>query len=279
MPTWLVVIEPYRSPFDLKLGEIWRFRELVALFVWRDVVVQYKQTVLGPLWYVLQPLLTSCAFAFVFGTVARITTNGVPPLLFYLCSIACWNYFAECIAMTADTFRQNEQVFSKVYFPRVAMPISACLSNLVKVAIQFLLFVVACGVYVLHGGTLQPRLTLLLVPGYILIVGTIGLGGGLLTAALTRKYRDLAYLMKFGVQVLMYLTAVAYPLSALDERYQTLLRLNPLSNALEAVRHACLNAGQFDVLWLGYSAAVAVIVLLIGFVAFNAAERSVIDTL
>ncbi|HLF73848.1 MAG TPA: ABC transporter permease, partial [Anaerolineales bacterium] len=239
-------IESQRSLFDLRLGELWRYRDLVMLFVRRDFVAVYKQTVLGPLWYLIQPLLTTLTFTFIFGRVASLPTDGLPQFLFYMSGTVLWAYFAECLNKTANTFVQNYQLFGKVYFPRLAVPVSVLISNLITFAIQLALFVVIMLFFILNGSDVRPNLWLLLVPALVLMMAGLGLGLGIIISSLTTKYRDLRFLVTFGVQLLMYATPVIYPVSAIPERFQWVILANPMTSIVEAFRYAFLGAGTVD---------------------------------
>ena len=271
-------IEPQRSLFDLRLGELWRYRDLVMLFVRRDFVAVYKQTVLGPLWYLIQPLLTTLTFTFIFGRVASLPTDGLPQFLFYMSGTVLWAYFAECLNKTANTFVQNYQLFGKVYFPRLAVPVSVLISNLITFAIQLGLFVVIMLFFMLKGSDVRPNLWLLLVPALVLMMAGLGLGLGIIVSSLTTKYRDLRFLVTFGVQLLMYATPVIYPVSAIPERFQWIILANPMTSIVEAFRYAFLGAGTVDLGHLLYSFGFMLAVVLLGSVIFNRVEQTFMDT-
>jgi lipopolysaccharide transport system permease protein len=276
---WHQVIVPKRSFLQIDLKEIWRYRDLVSLFVRRDFVANYKQTIMGPLWFFIQPLLTTLIFVVIFFRVAGLSTDGVPPILFYLGGLALWNYFSDCFTKTADTFKANEQIFGKVYFPRLVVPISIVLSNLVKFGIQFLLFAVAYIYFISTGAEVAPNLYALLFPAIVLVMALFSLGCGLIISSLTTKYRDLYYLLTFGVQLLMYATPVIYPISMVSEKYRGLLMLNPLSSMIEAFKFGFLGQGYFSWFYLGYSLLVTVFVLLFGVLIFNRTEQNFMDTI
>ncbi len=276
---WSMIIEPQRHWLDLRLGELWRYKDLVMLFVRRDFVSVYKQTVLGPLWYLIQPLLTTITFTVIFGRVASLPTDGLPQFLFYMSGTVVWSYFAACLTKTSETFVQNANLFGKVYFPRLAVPVSILISNLVTFLIQFGMFLIFVLYFVLRGTTVHPNwLWIALSPILILIMAGLGLGFGIIISSLTTKYRDLRFLVSFGVQLLMYATPVIYPVSSIPERFQWIIQINPMSPILEAFRFAFLGAGTVNVNHLSYSFAFMVAVVLIGGVVFNRVEQTFLDT-
>lgn len=272
------VISPRRSLFDFKLDEVWHYRDLFLLFIKRDITVSYKQTVLGPLWFFIQPLLTTAMFLLVFGRIARISTDGVPPVLFYLGGITVWNYFSECLRLTSDTFVKNAGMFGKVYFPRIIAPLSIVSSNLVKFAIQFLLFLVVLFFYYYTDKSINPNITLVLLPLYIVILATLALGFGLVISAMTTKYRDLTFLIQFGVQLWMYATPVIYPITQIPEKYRWAIMANPVSSVVENFKYSFTGAGNFHLSGMVYSGVFAVIILLIGVAVFNRTEKTFMDT-
>ena len=275
---WDLIIRPKTAWFDLHLSDLWRYRDLTLLFVWRDFVAQYKQTILGPLWHLIQPLFTTALFTLVFGRVAKLSTDTLPPVLFYLAGVTCWNYFAECVNRTSATFIQNAAIFGKVYFPRLCVPVSVALSNIIKFAIQFALFLVFVGYYYAQGAAIRPNIYLLLTPLLLLIMAALGLGLGIIVSALTTKYRDLQVLVTFGVQLLMFVTPVIYPVSMVSQQYRWLILANPMSALVETFRYAFLGAGTVELWHLVYSAGVTVVILCIGVVLFNHVERTFMDT-
>lgn len=275
---WTEIIEPRTRLLDLGLGEVWRYRDLVLLFVRRDFVATYKQTVLGPLWFFIQPLLTTLTFMLIFGRVAKLSTDGLPMMVFYLAGITIWNYFAQTLTATSTVFRDNANIFGKVYFPRLTMPLSIVISNLIRFAIQFSLFLVVWLYYLVQGNVLQPNALIMLTPLLIAIMGLLSLGLGMIFSALTTKYRDLAMLLAFGVQLLMYATPVIYPLSSLPPQYQWIVLANPMSSIVETFRYAFLGSGTFSWVYLGYSFAVTIGILFIGAVVFNKVQKSFTDT-
>lgn len=275
---WTEIIEHRRKLLDLRLDELWRYRDLVIMFVRRDFVANYKQTILGPLWFFLQPLLTSLIYILIFGRIAGLSTDGLPMMVFYLAGITVWNYFAETLTKTATVFKDNAQIFGKVYFPRITMPVSIVIANLVRFFIQFSLFIAILIFHLAKSDAIQPNYYILLTPVLIILMGLLALGFGMIISALTTKYRDLIYLMTFGVQLLMFATPVIYPLSSIGEKYKMLILANPMTSIVETFRYAFLGSGSFSWAYLGYSAGFAVFVLLAGMIIFNKVERSFTDT-
>lgn len=278
-PNWTEVIEPRGSLFQLRLRDVWNYRDLLTLLVRRDFVATYKQTILGPLWFFIQPLFTTITYTFIFGQVAGLSTDGVPKMLFYMAGITLWNYFAECLNKTSTVFRDNASVFGKVYFPRLVMPLSIVVSNLIKLGIQFALFLGFMVYFFLDGASIQLQWALLpLLPVLVLIVAAQGLGFGMIISSMTTKYRDLVFLLQFGVQLLMYATPVIYPLSSIPEQYQWIISLNPMTAMIEIFRHIFLGSGSLDMGLLLYSTLFSVGVMLLGTVIFNRVERDFMDT-
>jgi lipopolysaccharide transport system permease protein len=272
-------IEAQRSLFDLRLGELWRYRDLVMLFVRRDFVAVYKQTILGPLWYLIQPLMTAIIFTFIFGNIASLPTDGLPQFLFYMSGTVVWSYFAECLNKTSNTFVQNASLFGKVYFPRMAVPVSILISNLITFLIQFVLLIAFILYFVLRGTSIQPNwLWIALSPILILMMAGLGLGLGIIISSLTTKYRDLRFLITFGVQLLMYATPVIYPISSIPERLRWIILANPMTPIVEAFRYAFLGAGTVDVSHLLYSFTFMLVIVLLGIVIFNRVEQTFMDT-
>jgi lipopolysaccharide transport system permease protein len=278
---WLFEIVPKNKFFSLHLKEVWRYRDLLLLFVKRDVVTVYKQTILGPLWYLIQPLLTAITFTIIFNNVAGISTGAIPPFLFNLAGILVWNYFTSCLTSTSDTFRANANIFGKVYFPRLIVPISVVLSNLVKFLIQFAIFVVFYVYFVSTGTKMDLQITVLLFPFLILIMGFLGLGLGMLISSLVTKYRDFTFLIGFGVQLLMYLSAVMYPIDLVKEKMPSLAWLvayNPLAYIIETSRYLLLGVGEVSLFGILYVVIITMFVFLLGLLVFNKTEKSFIDT-
>ncbi len=276
---WDLVMEPEARLFDLRLRELWQYRDLLWLFVRRDLVAVYKQTVLGPLWFFLQPLLTTVVFTVIFAGVAKLPTNGTPPMLFYLAGTVPWNYFAACLQRISNTFIHNAGIFGKVYFPRLVVPVSVVISTLIQFLIQMLLFACIWGWYLVAGKELDPQWWLIpvMTPVLLLLMGALGLGSGILVSALTTKYRDFTFLVTFGVQLLMYATPVIYPLSMVSPRWKWLVELNPMTAPVEAFRAIYLG-GTVPWTALGLSVAVTLGILCMGTVIFNRVERTFMDT-
>lgn len=278
---WLFEIRPKNNFFSLNLKEVWQYRDLLFLFVKRDIVTVYKQTVLGPLWYLIQPLFTSVIFTIIFNNMAGINTGTVPPFLFNLAGITVWNYFTACLTGTSDTFRSNASIFGKVYFPRVIVPLSIVISNLLKFGIQCFIFIVFYLFYYFKGSAISLNLTIVFFPFLILLMGLLGLGLGMLISSLVTKYRDFNHLIGFGVQLLMYLSAVMYPMALLKEKlpsYGWLVQYNPLAYIIETARYMLLNIGRVSVLGLIYTLIITITVFFIGLLVFNKTEKSFIDT-
>jgi lipopolysaccharide transport system permease protein len=275
---WDLVIRPKRHLLDVNLQELWAYRDLASLFVQRDIVTVYKQTILGPLWFVLQPILTTLVFAVVFGNIAQISTDGLPAILFYMSGIVLWNYFAESLTRTSSTFTANAHIFGKVYFPRLVVPISIVISNLIKFLIQFCLFLVIWLWYWVMTDSVHPNLWILANGYCLLLMAGLGLGFGVLFSSLTTKYRDLTFLLTFGIQLGMYATPIIFPMSSLSERYRAILWWNPLSHIVETFKYGFLGAGQADVLGLAYSTTFTVLTLTLGILVFNRTEQTFMDT-
>lgn len=276
---WDLVIEPQSNLLDLKLKEVWRYRDLLVLFVRRDIVSFYKQTILGPLWFFIQPIFTTIVFIFIFGNLAGLSTDGLPQPLFYLAGITSWNYFADCLNKTSTVFRDNSAIFGKVYFPRIVMPLSIVLSNLLRYGIQMLLFLAALIYYLISGLTISLDFHLLLFPVFIITMAMQGLGLGMIVSALTTKYRDLAFLLTFGVQLLMYATTVIYPLSSLSGKLYYLVAINPMTFVIEGIRKSLLGIGVFDSYTLAYTIISSSLILLFGLLIFNKVEKDFVDTI
>jgi lipopolysaccharide transport system permease protein len=275
---WTTVIRPRRSLLDLRLGELWQCRDLISLFVWRDFVAVYKQTILGPLWHIIQPLLTTLTFTLIFGQVAQLSTDGAPQFLFYMSGTVIWMYFSTCLTKTATTFVSNSSLYGKVYFHRLSIPISVVISNLISFAIQFGVFLFFLGVYAARGQVVAPNAWILLTPLLLVMLAGLGLGFGIIVSALTTRYRDLVQLVAFGVQLWMYATPVVYPVSIVPARFQWVLLINPVAPIVESFRYAFLGSGTVSLAHLSYSAAFTVAVLAVGTVLFNRVEQTFMDT-
>lgn len=275
---WDLVVKPYNKWYNLRLREILRYKDLLLLFVRRDFVAVYKQTILGPVWFFLQPIITAITFTVIFSYLARIPTGGLPPILFYLCAITLWNYFSDTLVKTSDTFTANSNIFGKVYFPRMIVPLSVVLSNLIKLSVQLLLFLSVWIYYLITDNRVHPNTALLLVPFLILLMGFMGLSFGIIISSMTTKYRDLKFLVGFGVQLLMYASPIVYPLSMVPEKYQWIILANPLTSIIETFKYAFLGVGEFDAMNLLYSLLFTVLLFFIGLVVFHKVEKSFMDT-
>ncbi|WP_178989005.1 ABC transporter permease [Winogradskyella schleiferi] len=278
---WLYTISSKRKLIDFNFKEIWRYRDLLFLFVKRDVVTVYKQTVLGPLWYLIQPLFTALTFTLIFNKVANIETGTVPPFLFNLAGVSIWNYFNTCLTATSDTFTTNAAIFGKVYFPRIIMPLSIIISNLLKFGIQLLIFIAFYVFYYVSGADIHLNSGILFFPLEVLFMGLLGLGFGMIISSLVTKYRDLKFLVSFGAQLLMYVSAVMYPLALMREKLPKIawiVEYNPLAYIVETTRYMLLSTGTFS--WFGvlYTVAVTLFILFLGIIIFNRTEKTFIDT-
>lgn len=276
---WTEVIEPKASLFQINLSELLRYRDLVMLLVRRDLVAVYKQTILGPLWFVIQPILTSIMFIVVFNNVAKIGTDGIPPLLFYMAGTTLWQYFADCLMKVSTVFTDNAPIFGKVYFPRLVMPFSIILSNLIKFSIQFGLFLIVWLFFLIKGENVHPNWFMLMVPILLVMVAMIAIGTGMIISSLTTKYRDLQFLLTFCIQLLMYATPVIYPMSLVSaKKIGWIIRVNPLSSIIETFRYAFTGSGEFHSYYFAYSAVFAIVVMVFGMAIFNKTEKSFMDT-
>ncbi len=280
--TWLYEISSKKKVLDLNLKEVWRYRDLIILFVKRDITTVYKQTILGPLWFLIQPLFTSIIFTLVFNNMGNISTGNVPPFLFNLAGITAWNYFTSCLTGTSNTFRTNAGIFGKVYFPRVIMPISITISNLMKFGIQLFILIAFYTYYLFQGNALSPNIYLFLAPLYIIMMALLGLGLGMIISSMTTKYRDLNVLIGFAVSLLMYLSAVPYPLSEAHKKFPPFVAdfvtYNPLTQIIEGFRFMLLDIGIFS--WFGftYTLVLSIVLFFIGLAIFNRTEKTFIDT-
>jgi lipopolysaccharide transport system permease protein len=278
--SWDIELKPRNSLFDVNLGELWTYRDLLILFVRRDFVSQYKQTILGPLWNVIQPILTTAVFLLIFGKIANIPTDGVPPVLFYMSGITIWNYFSICLISTSNTFVTNAPIFGKVYFPRLIIPLSVVISNIIRFGIQFgLLLLAILYFHFFKGSPLYIGFSWLLIIPIIILMAGLGLGLGIIISSLTTKYRDFVVLMTFSMQLLMYATPIAYPLSFLSHsKYKILIYLNPLTPVVELFRHALFGRGTYTAGSILYSVAFVAVSLFIGLLIFTRVEKSFMDT-
>ena len=275
---WTQIIRPQGRQFDLKLHELWQYRDLIVLFVRRDFVAQYKQTILGPAWHFIQPLLTTLTFTIIFGKIARIPTDGLPPFLFYMAGTILWGYFSGVLNGTSSTFTGNAGIFGKVYFPRLAVPVAGLLSRLIAFGLQFLFFLGFLAFFMLRGAEVAPNAWVLITPLLLIIMAALGLGLGVIVSSLTTRYRDLTVVVGFGVQLLMYATPVIYPLSALPEPYRLWMLLNPIAPVMEMFRYAYLGAGENSPGLLAFSIVITTLILYIGIILFNRVERTFMDT-
>lgn len=277
-PAWSMVIRPHGRWFDLRLRELWTYRDLVFLFVRRDFVAQYQQTILGPTWHVVQPLLTTVTFTIVFGRIARIPTDTLPPFLFYLSGTVLWGFFSSSFTKTSNTFVANANIFGKIYFPRLAVPASTLGTSLIGFVIQFFIFLCFLGFFMVQGAPVDPNLWVLATPLLLLLMAGIGLGGGVILSAFTTRYRDLVSVVAFGVSLLMYLTPIVYPLSEVPETYRPIVMANPITPIIEAFRYAFLGVGTISAGHLTYTVIFTTAILFVGLVIFNRVERTFMDT-
>lgn len=275
---WTLVIRPKKRLLDLDLKGLWRYRDLWYMYVRRDIVTLYKQTILGPLWFLIQPVFTTVMYMFVFGGLAKISTDGAPQPLFYLSGIMLWNYFSDSFNVSSNVFTSNAGVFGKVYFPRLVVPLAGLTSNLVKMLIQLLLFVIVYVGYRIAGTQLPLRPALLLFPFLVLLLAFHALSWGLIISSVTSKYRDLKFLVSFGMQLFMYATPIIYPLSAASGRIRTVLELNPLTPVFEAFKYGCLGCGSLSWSGLLYSTVLMLVTLFLSVLVFNRVERNFMDT-
>lgn len=275
---WTLEIKPVSGWLNFHFKDVWRYRDLLFMFVKRDFVAVYKQTILGPFWFFLQPVLTTVTFTIVFGSIAKIPTDGIPPLLFYMTGIVCWGYFADCLTRTSSTFVANANIFGKVYFPRMVTPLSNVVSLLMKFGIQMFLMIAFLAYYKATGTGVYPNEYILLTPILIIIMAGLGLGFGIIVSSLTTKYRDLTFLVSFGVHLLMYATPIIYPLSVLPEKYRWIVLANPMTAIVDTFRYAYLGAGTFDPGNLVYSTVFMLVILTMGIIVFNRVEKTFMDT-
>ena len=276
---WDLIIKPKNKWYQLDLVAIWKYRDLLMLMVRRDFVSVYKQTILGPIWFFIQPVITSITFTFIFGGVAKISTDGNPPILFYVAGITLWTYFSDCLTKTSNTFIANAGVFGKVYFPRLIIPLSVLLSNLIKLGIQFLIFISIWIYYLSFSINVSPHWNLMWVlPILILMMAGLGFGFGILFSSLTTKYRDLTFLIGFGVQLLMYASSVVIPVSSMSGNVKFLMLLNPLTSIIEAFKYIFLGSGFFDPIWLIYGFGFMILLIGMSVIIFNKVEKSFMDT-
>ena len=274
---WDSVIESRHSLFDINLKELWHYRDLLVLFVRRDFVTVYKQTILGPLWFFIQPLLTTITFTIIFGNVAQLSTDGAPKIVFYMAGITLWGYFSTCLTTVSGVFNANAGIFGKVYFPRLIMPLTIVISNLMKFGVQFLLFICFV-IYFTLQNQIQPNNWIMMTPLIIVLMALISMGIGLILSSMTTKYKDLNQLIAFGVQLFMYATPVIYPSSSVPLDYQWVVELNPLVGLFDYMRFAYLGVGEFTILDLVYPSIFSIVILAIGVLVFNKTQKTFMDT-
>lgn len=275
------IILPKKTLLDVNVKEIWQYKDLLILFVKRDFVATYKQTVLGPLWFIIQPIFTTLIFTVIFGKLAAIPTDNIPPVLFYMCGITCWNYFSESLIKTSNTFTSNANIFGKVYFPRLIIPLSVILSNIIKFIIQGFIFLLFLFYYYYQGANVNTNITIFILPILLLLMAGLGLGFGILISSLTTKYRDFQFLVSFGVQLFMYATPIVYPLSLAKQKlgiYSWVAYANPMSSIIEAMKFSFLGQGELSAYHLGYSFIFMIVLLFIGVITFNKVEQTFMDT-
>ena len=278
MEEYTTVIKPKNKLFEVNLKEIWQYRDLLNMFVKRNIITQYKQTILGPTWFFIQPALTTIMYMVVFGGIAKIPTDGLPQPLFYLAGIVCWQYFSDCLNKTSATFTENQGIFGKVYFPRLVVPLATVSSNLVRMGIQLMLFAAVYVYYLIIGVDIAPNIYILLMPVLILMLAGLSLGFGIIISSMTTKYRDLTILFSFIVQLWMYATPVIYPLSTMSPDKQWIMALNPVTSIIETFKYSTLGVGTFSWGMLSYSFGCMLVLLAIGIVVFNKVQRSFMDT-
>ncbi len=275
---WDMVIKPKSGWFDLELAELWRYRDLVGMFVKRDFVTMYKQTILGPLWFIIQPLFTTLVFTIIFGKVAKIPTDDIPPFLFYMSGTVSWAYFATCLSRTSDTFNSNAGIFGKVYFPRLTVPLSTIISGLLQFAIQLLLFLGFYFYFMVQGAPINPKLWIIGLPVLLLQMALLGFGMGILISSMTTKYKDLRFAMGFVIQLWMYATPIVYPLSLVPDWIRPWYVLNPMVSIVESFRYAFLGSGAIQWSYVMISWAVTLVILVAGIVLFSRIEKTFMDT-
>lgn len=274
---WDLVIKGQSSLFDVNFKDLWHYRDLLFLFVKRDFVTVYKQTILGPLWFFIQPLLTTITFTIVFGVVAQLNTDGAPKIIFYMAGITLWNYFSTCLTTVAGVFTTNASIFGKVYFPRLIMPLTIVISNLMKFGVQFLLFL-GFVIYFVLKGQIHPNVYIVLTPYIIILMAVISMGIGLILTAMTTKYKDLTQLITFGIQLFMYITPVIYSSTSIPQDYRWLVDLNPLVSLFDYMRFAYIGIGEFSIASLIYPTVFSIVCLTIGILVFNKSQKTFIDT-
>ena len=276
--SWDIVIKPASGWLKIPFAEIFRYRDLIFMFIKRDFVTFYKQTILGPLWYIIQPLVNSVIFTIIFGNLAKIPTDGTPPFLFYMAGTVVWSYFAVCMTQTSNVFVMNRDIFGKVYFPRMTVPISIVITNMLQFLIQFVIFTGFLIFYMYQGARVEPSIMILTLPLLLIQMAFLGLGIGILISSLVTKYRDLSFAMSFGVQIWMYMTPVVYPLTQVPERYRNLYVLNPMVSIVESFRGSFLGVSSIEPKHILISVLVTISIFLIGIILFNRIEKTFMDT-
>lgn len=275
---WTEEIKSQDSLFSINFKELWHYRDLLLMLVKKEYVTFYKQTILGPIWFFIQPILTTVMYVLLFGQIAKLSTDGTPQLAFYLAGITIWNYFSEALTKTSTVFKDNAAVMGKVYFPRLIMPLSIIVSGLMKFVIQFLLFIVVVLYYTFVEQSIHPNVWLLMTPFLLLLMAAFSLGLGMIFSSLTTKYKDLVFLLTFGIQLFMYATPVVYSISSIPEKYKWIINANPLTGIFECFRYGFLGSGSFDPMSLWIGTVITVVTLVIGVVIFNKVEKSFMDT-
>lgn len=276
---WSSIIQADARLINVNPKEIWLYRDLIRLFVWRDFISVYKQTVLGPLWFIFQPMITTIVYTIVFNKIARISTNDVPPFLFYMVAVLPWNYFSSCLTTTSNTFLSNAGLFGKIYFPRLIMPITVVITNLLTFCFQFLIFLAVYAFYLIKGAELHPNYMIMLTPLFLLLMGAQAVGVGMIISSLTTRYKDLLFVLGFGVQLWMYATPVVYPLSQVPEKWHWLIFLNPMAAPMESFRYAYFGTGGCSITQLALSIFITLIIFTAGLILFSRSERTFIDTI
>ena len=276
---WDIYIKPKTGWLDINIKELFKYKDLIYLFVKRDFVTFYKQTILGPLWYVIQPLINTIVFTIIFGKLAKISTDGIPPFIFYMAGTVVWGYFATCISLTSNTFNSNADIFGKVYFPRIAIPIANVIISLLQFLIQFIIFIIFLLYFKGQGSLINPNMNVFLLPLIILQMAILGLGFGILISSLTTKYKDLVFVMSFFVQLWMYATPIVYPLSIIPEKYRFLAAMNPMTSVVEIFRGAFLGASSIELNDIFISVSFTLLIFFLGLLMFNRVEKSFMDTI
>jgi lipopolysaccharide transport system permease protein len=275
---WSLIIKPNQSVFSFDYKALWRFRDLLLLFVKRDIISTYKQTILGPTWFLVQPILTTITFIIIFGNIAKISTDGLPTILFYMSGVILWSYFAECLTKTSETFTANAGIFGKVYFPRLIVPISVVISSMIRFSIQCVLFIAFWAYFYITGSAIHINTVALLFPFLLLLMAGHGLAFGIIISSLTTKYRDLKFLIQFGVQLLMYASPIVYPLSSVPEKYRWILLMNPMTSIIETFKYGFLGVGIYNIWYLILNFTSLIFILIIALLLFNKIEKSFMDT-